>query len=178
MKKKIKIVVSTIALGILGSALWEFIIRPLFLFLSGKVIPYILQFYGDHFYQKVPLSIESPSFRTYCFAMFAMALLVLIPPKFFDGMFHQPPENEKSFVFHFAYKALVCFIILYNAFIVASANGIARRTLRDIEIVSPYITDLEYKQLKSDFYIIDSKADYIALSEKLEQLMEDNLIDH
>lgn len=178
MKKKVKIVISTIALGILGSALWEFIIRPLFLFLSGKAIPYIVQFFGDYFYQKIPISIESPSFRTYFFAMVAIALLVLMPPKSFNEIFHQPPKTEKSFIFHFAYKMLVLFIILYNAFTVAVANSIARRTLQNIEIVSPYITDIEYKQLKSDFYLIDSKADYIALSEKLEHLMDSNLTDH
>lgn len=38
----------------------------------------------------------------------------------------------------------------------------------NIEIVSPYITDVEYKQLKSNFHSIETQSDYNVLVEKLE----------
>lgn len=46
----------------------------------------------------------------------------------------------------------------------------------NIEIVSPYISDDEYKQLKSDFHSIRNRADYDALKETLINIATENEI--
>jgi len=66
--------------------------------------------------------------------------------------------------------ALLAFQILLVAFLYGQFSFIQRTktsTLNNIEIVSPYIEDIEYKQLKSDFHSMESKQDYDSLIEKL-----------
>lgn len=52
--------------------------------------------------------------------------------------------------------------------------NLCSNTMVNIEIVSPYISDQEYKQLKSDFYTIEGKQDYDVLHDKLELIAENN----
>jgi hypothetical protein len=49
-------------------------------------------------------------------------------------------------------------------------------TLNNIEIVSPYISDTEYKTLKSQFYSMDGEDDYIILAENLHSIADNNNI--
>lgn len=44
----------------------------------------------------------------------------------------------------------------------------------NIEIVSPYISDLEYKQLKSSFHLMDSREDYNLLCASLKEIADQN----
>lgn len=53
-------------------------------------------------------------------------------------------------------------------------SGISSRTLSNIEIVSPYVSDNEYKQFKSDFYTINGKSDYDDLYKKLDSVAKSN----
>lgn len=50
-------------------------------------------------------------------------------------------------------------------------------TLNNIEIVSPYISDQEYKKLKSNFYSMTSKNDYTELCDSINQIAEVNGIE-
>lgn len=54
------------------------------------------------------------------------------------------------------------------------SNAIITKTTNNIEIVSPCISDLEYKQLKSDFHTLESADDYNKLQEKLQTIAENN----
>ena len=54
--------------------------------------------------------------------------------------------------------------VFVNEKIVAMTNN--------IEIVSPYISDIEYKQLKSDFHTIKCSYDYDELMQKLQHIAE------
>ena len=55
--------------------------------------------------------------------------------------------------------------------------SISTVTRTNIEIVSPYISDQEYKQLKSDFFLIKTKDDYDNLQKELEIISENNQVD-
>ncbi len=46
----------------------------------------------------------------------------------------------------------------------------------NIEIVSPYISDIEYKQLKSSFHLIKTQDDYEKLLDKIEDIADANEI--
>lgn len=54
------------------------------------------------------------------------------------------------------------------------ADNIVCKTIGNIEIVSPYISDVEYKTLKSNFYSMDSKSDYDALMDNLNRIASNN----
>lgn len=65
------------------------------------------------------------------------------------------------------------FCILNLSFIrSAVVTDIATETIRKIEIVSPYVSDLEYKQMKSDFYLIENWDDYDQLDKRIDSIME------
>ena len=48
----------------------------------------------------------------------------------------------------------------------------AMNILNQIEIVAPYISDQEYKEIKSDFYSMESKEDFEALTERLDSVQK------
>lgn len=56
-------------------------------------------------------------------------------------------------------------------------NECKTTSLCNIEIVSPYISDVEYKQLKSTFYSIQTKDDYINFTEAINKIGEQYSLD-
>ena len=56
-------------------------------------------------------------------------------------------------------------------------SSISANTRANIEIVAPYISDQEYKQLKSDFFTIKSKSDYDNLQKALNMISEEHQLD-
>ncbi len=50
----------------------------------------------------------------------------------------------------------------------------ALKLTNNIEIVSPYVSDLEYKQLKSEFHSMQSRSDYDNLVFKLDSIGSEN----
>lgn len=55
-------------------------------------------------------------------------------------------------------------------------NNAITKALSNIEIVSPYITDNEYRQLRSDFYSISNQEDYYSLLNTLKEIADVNSI--
>lgn len=66
------------------------------------------------------------------------------------------------------------FLMYLSTMLQIYISGISSRTLSNIEIVSPYVSDNEYKQFKSDFYTINGKSDYDVLYEKLDSVAKSN----
>lgn len=64
---------------------------------------------------------------------------------------------------------LILFLTIIYAQTAFIRNQITALT-NNIEIVSPYITDLEYKQLKSTFYSMENSEDYNELIESLSDI--------
>lgn len=75
---------------------------------------------------------------------------------------------------------LLVFVMLLNTcFFIGKLNFInEKRTLalNNIEIVSPYISDMEYKMLKSKFYSIETKEQYDMLLKDLVSISSSNSI--
>lgn len=69
----------------------------------------------------------------------------------------------------------ICSLFFFYARCLFINNAITKAT-NNIEIVSPYITDIEYKQLKSDFYSIKNRDDYNALMDTLADIADANSI--
>ena len=71
----------------------------------------------------------------------------------------------------------LCLIILFSEMIQIFGSSISANTRANIEIVAPYISDQEYKQLKSDFFTIKSKSDYDNLQKALNMISEEHQLD-
>ena len=54
--------------------------------------------------------------------------------------------------------------------------GLSTKATVNIEIVSPYISDIEYKQLKSSFHLIKTQDDYEKLLDKIQDIADANEI--
>lgn len=85
-------------------------------------------------------------------------------------------KNKREYLFMqtliiFAYIILIC-AYSKNAFVHEKAVTLTN----NIEIVSPYISDLEYKQLKSDFYSMENSDDYNSIMSTLTDIAENNSI--
>lgn len=67
---------------------------------------------------------------------------------------------------------LLTYTYARNAFVHSKITTITN----NIEIVSPYISDIEYKMLKSDFYSIENSEDYDALTSTLNDISKNHSI--
>lgn len=68
---------------------------------------------------------------------------------------------------------LACFYSLSRQ---SYVQDTALRLTNNIEIVAPYISDLKYKQLKSEYHLMQSRSDYDNLVSELESIgLENNL---
>lgn len=76
------------------------------------------------------------------------------------------------FIFIFLASALILLMFFYGR-----SSFIRDKTIaltNNIEIVSPYVSDIEYKQLKSKFHSIETQSDYEALIEELKSIAEEH----
>ncbi len=77
------------------------------------------------------------------------------------------------------FGTLICSVILSLSvmFMYARLVFIQREIFtltNNIEIVSPYISDIEYKTLKSDFHLMENHEDYNQLIFRLQKFADDN----
>ena len=84
------------------------------------------------------------------------------------------PKQHRLVVVTFIILMIVGFLSLNVVIKNCLSHSIQDNTLKNIEIVSPYISDKEYKLLKSDFYLIETKADYLSLMQDLSNIAEHN----
>lgn len=173
MKKYQKVII-TIVLGALGSALWEVFLKRLFLLIYDRFVTYAFQLFNDSFYKRVAYSIDSPAFLTYFFFMYLIAFFFIVSPKRWLNTFYNENEPKHDLLLIYVWRFVIFIILMYNALIVSFANNIARRTLNNIEIISPYISDMEYKTLRSDFYQMNSKDDYLQIISVIENIATEN----
>lgn len=81
--------------------------------------------------------------------------------------------HKKIFKYLFTFFTIftICFTFIgFTCTLVTT--GIATDTIRKIEILSPYVDDLEYKKFKSEFYAIETWDDYNQLDKNLNIIME------
>lgn len=83
-------------------------------------------------------------------------------------------EYKKLSLAYLISVILVCFTILLSKMTQIYASSLSTNTRANIEIVAPYISDQEYKQLKSDFFTIKNKSNYDSLQKALKKISEEN----
>ncbi len=172
--KKVKYIAATIILGALGSAFWELCLKKTFYLTINTLMPYLLQCFNDSFYSRVSRSLYATSFHSFSYIMLSFMILILMPPDFITRIFHSRQKEKRERIFQSVFRFSCFLIIAYNFFIVAIASNIAQDTLNNIDIVAPYVSDIEYRQLRSDFFQMDSKTDYENIVEELTSIAEEN----
>lgn len=94
-------------------------------------------------------------------------------------------DDGKFALFKNSIAFLICMIILTFTLMISTLYMTGKitfiqkaktNTLANIEIVSPYIEDIEYKTLKSNFYSISSEDDFNNLTNELQSIAEENNI--
>ena len=77
-------------------------------------------------------------------------------------------------VYHYIFFGAITFIayilLIYAYARTTFVNGKITSMMNNIEIISPYISDTEYKHFKSSFHLIKNKDDYDNLYSQLEQI--------
>ncbi len=82
-------------------------------------------------------------------------------------------QSKKIHIFYRFYIILFAFACMFLLFIYAQNSFVQNRAVslsNNIEIVAPYISDFDYKKLKSDFHLIHSKSDYDRIEASLEEI--------
>lgn len=165
--KKIFGLITTILVGLLGSALWELLFSPI----THKFLDFLMSLpnsisatFSSHYVQTISSATDQfliIDIRSFLFMIIFLSFI-------FDMVKH-----DKAYKTHFTYMKLMFFIILFcNTMYDISAYHNSHRLRTDIEILAPYISDLDYKLLKSDFYSMNSKDDYDAFTKRLNSLAD------
>ena len=157
-------ILSSLAIGIAGSFLWEFICSPLFHSVFNIVFSApakVSSFIGSWYATKIS-SVSNEYLAIELRAFLFVFLLLLFMPKL-KKAFHTMP---------FVIKSIILFCLAIDLLTDIQVSQTASRIEHNIEIVSPYITDQEYKVLKSNSYSMKTMDDYNLLYEALEDVAE------
>lgn len=179
----------SIIIGLLTTLLWESIFADLFTFIFTHIQSFGLSLINnmiDNAYKDISdgyLNLSSDITLAMLVGILT-GLITSILLSIIKTPFHQQVITENIPVHTIAKKGhhtrvkiiFFAFYILFFIFfwgIMGFISFKARttvKTLNNIEIVSPYISDKEYKQLKSKFYSMQTQHDYQNLSKELNSI--------
>ena len=193
-----------VIMPILISAIWEKILSPFFDFVMDKfllVSNKIFINFSNNIYQEISngvtekyspiiFSIMMGCLCTYTLVstseahhLYKNSAQKLVCKKSPDDNHEAFEENEYSFVverskFFYCLTIFIAIIVhIFTFFFLTKNTYIYENSLKltcNIEIVAPYISDFEYKQLKSSFYSMQSRSDYEALVTTLKAIGEEH----
>lgn len=185
--------ISALLIGILATALWENFISPfctyIYIHTSSLLETFITTFSNDT-YKEISNGFND-SYSLYIIMIIILTFLCiaiiinLLPSvqKYSDKITTKIRTSNDPF------KTLHNHLLLLRAgrilsfffFIISSIYLIGNlifitdcktKSLCNLEIISPYVSDNEYKQLKSTFYSIQTKDDYINFTEIINEIGE------
>ncbi len=194
MQKKLDLL-KTLGIGVLGCALWAYGIDPLcrnfFTFISS-ILNTIFIGFMDQTYKQISYGINDSntiSILIMCCAILYIPTLLLEATPYIKAYVvkknksiqqsNTPAEDAIKFtkrlnklllVLNICVILLIAYLIGCKSFI----NHCQTITLCNIEIVSPYISDHEYKELKSSFHSISSQSDYDDLQSVIDTIATAN----
>lgn len=188
-KKTILSALSALFIGILGCALWEYIFSPLCKFVYIKISSLIDKFsatFSNSTYIEISKGYyDSPVIDIVCFII--IIFFIYISSIFYLYLTRKSQHkltSEEKFPYEYLKRnffiriiilistQLVMIIWMYWIGNLMFINQCKSTSLCNLEIISPYISDLEYKELKSDFYSIQTKADYESFVNTINELGE------
>lgn len=192
-KKTILSALSALFIGILGCALWEYVFSPLCTFVYIKISSLIDKFsvtFSNSTYNEISKGYNSSLTDDIIISMILIILLFsCILLQFFnsyqsnkklhdyfeksatlENLSQITKKNHRLYYLLTLFLYLILIIFMYwhgnNAFI----NQCKTSSLCNLEIICPYISDLEYKELKSSFYSIQTKKDYEIFTNTIKEI--------
>lgn len=182
-KKTLLSTLYALLIGVLGCAIWEYAVSPLCTFIYIKISSLIDKFtvtFSNNTYSKISEGYNCSSIDD---IIISIMLILLIFSCFFFSMYNLHQNNKKiqdyiennhtlENISKIIKKELVLnitSILTVNILIIIFMYWTGNNTfinqcktscLCNLEIICPYISDLEYKELKSSFYSIKTKEDY------------------
>lgn len=166
-KHKFTSIISTIAIGIAGSFLWEFLFSPLFHYLIDLIISTpakISSFFGKWYVSNI-----SSANREYLTIELRLWVVILIVLWLLNCDFKKFFSTYPIFI-RIIFACIISIDLLLDIQVSNTSNAI----LQNIEIVAPYIDDYEYLLLKSDFYSMQTMDDLEALNKSIEKIASIN----
>lgn len=88
------------------------------------------------------------------------------------GMKHDMRKIFRQSILTLVFCVICIMFSLIFAISIYAINSIQATALRSIEIISPYVSDFEYKQFKSSFYLMDSRDDYDTLMDSISAIAQ------
>ncbi len=203
-KKSLNPFVSLIFLPLLISAVWEKILSPLFdrvlegiLSISNSLFTSI----SNHIYTEISNGVMDRYSSVVCSCLFGAFCAVtlfslsnsyelyqstLLDTSSDDASKNDSDDNEQELTLYqfakykFLFSSSIIFAVIAHLFCLAFltqqsyVTETALKLTNNIEIVSPYVSDLEYRQLKSEFHSMQSRSDYDNLVLKLDSIGSEN----
>lgn len=188
MKKALKHpIISGLFVSILAAALWENFISKFCTFvyinISSIIDRAIITFSNDT-YKKISTGINNFSIvYIMFFIILSNYIAFFIAIKLFRG--NNIPgiitketakkEYRKKFLFLIIISFICIFFIFICIYMIGNfifINKCQTNSLCNLEIISPYVSDIEYKELKSTFYSIQTKEDYEVFTDTIKQIGE------
>lgn len=171
MKSKLPKIISGIVavlLGVISSGLWELLFSPLIHSLASFSITApakISSVFGNYYVSNIASADrEFLTIELRMWLLFFIVVIFFMNIKYIQKIFSRIPLFVGLF--------LVCFLSI-NTFIDIQISNTAHYTLQNIEIVSPYISEQDYKLLKSDFYSMQNMDDFNSLNQKLNSIADE-----
>lgn len=187
MKKRFIQIVYTIILSIIAAGLWEKLLSKAF----DRLVTYIFSF-GNKFIQwlsnitysriaeGVYINVSYYIFIVVVSCILGVFTIIIWNPSFIhkEKIMNETDINNKKG--NIIFKSVIgIFYASFLLFLLATnfINDNITKTINNIEIVSPYLSDQEYKLLKFKFYTMKSKNDFDGLYNILEGYSEEYEID-
>ena len=185
---------SALLISILAAALWEKFISPfctfIFIHISSLIEVFISTFL-DRTYKEISNGFDD-SYTIYVlmFILCGYLMIVLVPfiypiaqkfhinsiKRIIDKSENPSQQLEKKTLSTKIFIIIDIFILaIIYIYLIGSLVFITEcktKSLCNLEIVSPYVSDMEYKQLKSTFYSIQTKDDYVNFTETINEIGE------
>lgn len=196
MKKSSKVpFLSALMIGILGTAIWEKILSPLCTLIFVKISSLIgnfVVFFSNITYKEISKGYHDTLVINIIYYM-AMILSIILAifyityvtnrrksyfTKYFlnDNVEDDPVKEFKrikktDLIIVFSVSILLIIFMYYigNLGFITKCKVFS---LCNLEIISPYVSDLEYKELKSSFYSIETKEDYESFINTIKEIGE------
>lgn len=173
--------IAAIALGILGSALWEWIFRPIFSSTGRLIIDGYLSLdasYRDRFYEKVIYGV--PLERYITSAVFLMALLVPFTFSVINRMisaysYNKTAEQRAKYFAYLDNKYWKWASALFLAFYMVASTDVdaSRQHTKMINVIQLLPQD-KAEEIKSEFVKIKSSKEYSDLYTKARKYLNEN----
>lgn len=180
-KPSIKTTISALLIGILGTAIWEKFLSPFCTFIYLKlsiIIDNFTTYFSNITYKEISNGYNDSSIINtlnyliviFFLIIFTFTYLYIIGANLktlfviIDGnrIVRRDIRSRNHFTPFIITILVNIFMLIWMYWIgnLTYINDCKTISLCNLEIISPYVSDLEYKTLKSSFYSIQTKEDY------------------